>query len=49
MNISPMEMYQCFKRISLFKRLVLDCYDVMHTQSLKHISEDLVEDLLNWE
>ena len=34
MNISPMEMYQRLKRVDLFKRLVLDCYDVMHTQSL---------------
>lgn len=36
-------------RVDLFKRLVLDCYDVMHTQSLKHVSEDLVEALSNWE
>ena len=49
MNISPMEMYQRLKRVDLFKRLVLDCYDVMHTQSLKHVSEDLVEALSNWE
>ena len=48
-NISPMEMYQRLKRVDLFKRLVLDCYDVMHTQSLKHVSEDLVEALSNWE
>jgi len=44
-----MEMYQRLKRVDLFKRLVLDCYDVMHTQSLKHVSEDLVEALSNWE
>ena len=49
MNISPMEMSQRLKRVDLFKRLVLDCYDVMHTQSLKHVSEDLVEALSNWE
>lgn len=49
MNISPMEMYQRLKRVGLFKPLVLDCYDVMHTQSLKHVSEDLVEALTNWE
>lgn len=49
MNISPMEMYHRLKQVDLFKRLVLDCYDVMHTQSLKHVSEDLVEALLNWE
>lgn len=49
MNISPTEMYQRLKQVDLFQRLVLDCYDVMHTQSLKHVAEDLVEALRNWE
>lgn len=49
MNISPMEMYQRLEKVNLLKRLVLDCYDVMHTQSLQHVSEDLVEALRNWE
>ena len=49
MNISPMEMYQRLEKVNLLKRLVLDCYDVMHTQSLQHVSEDLVEALHNWE
>lgn len=43
MNISPMEMYQRLEKVNLFKRLVWDCYDIMHTQSLQHVSEDLVE------
>ena len=38
MSISPMEM-----------RRRLDCYDVMHTQSLRHVAEDVVEALRNWE
>lgn len=49
MNISPMEMYQRLEKVNLLKRLVLDCYDVMHTQSLQHVSEDLIEALSNWE
>ena len=49
MNISPMEMYQRLEKVNLFKRLVWDCYDIMHTQSLQHVSEDLVEALRNWE
>ncbi|WP_301061510.1 DUF3791 domain-containing protein [Phocaeicola sp.] len=49
MNISPMEMYRRLERVNLFKRLVWDCYDVMHTQSLQHVAEDLVEALHNWE
>ena len=49
MNISAMELSHRLKRGDLFTRLVLDCYDVMHTHSLKHVSEDLVEALSNWE
>lgn len=49
MNISPMEMYRRLEKVNLLKRLVLDCYDVMHTQSLQHVAEDLVEALHNWE
>ena len=30
-------------------RLLLDNYEVMHTQSLKHVGEDVVEALKNWE
>ena len=40
MRISPMEMR---------RRLELDCYDVMHTQSLRNVAEDVVEALRNWE
>lgn len=49
LNISPADMYQRLKKVNLFKPLILDCYDVMHTQSLKHVSEDVAEALLNWE
>ena len=49
MGISPMDMYQRMEKVNLVKRLLLDCYDVMHTQSLKHVAEDVVEALLNWE
>ena len=49
MGISPMDMYQRMEKVNLVKRLLLDCYDVMHTQSLKHVAEDVVEAFLNWE
>lgn len=47
MNIPPTEMYRRLKRVGLFKPLLLDCYDVMHTQSLQHVSEDVVKALQN--
>lgn len=49
MGISPMEMYRRLEKVDLVKRLLLDLYDVMHTQSLKHVAEDVAEALRNWE
>lgn len=49
MNVSPMEMHQRLLQVGLLQRLILDCYDVMHTQSLKHVAEDVVEALRNHE
>lgn len=49
MHISPMEMRRRLEKVGLVRRLLLDCYDVMHTQSLKHVAEDVVEALRNRE
>ena len=49
MSISPMEMRRRLEKVGLVRRLLLDCYDVMHTQSLRHVAEDVVEALRNWE
>lgn len=49
MRISPMEMRRRLEKVGLVRRLLLDCYDVMHTQSLRHVAEDVVEALRNWE
>ncbi len=49
MGISPMEMRRRLEKMNLIKRLLLDNYEVMHTQSLKHVGEDVVEALKNWE
>ena len=42
MGISPMEMRRRLEKMNLIKRLLLDNYEVMHTQSLKHVGEDVV-------
>lgn len=49
LGVSPVEMRRRLVRVDLLQRLIFDCYDVMHTQSLKHVAEDIVEALLNWE
>lgn len=45
MGISPMEMRRRLEKMNLIKRLLLDNYEVMHTQSLKHVGEDVAEAL----
>ena len=49
LKVSPQEMQQRLVRVNLLQRLILDYYDVMHTQSLKHVAEDVVMALLAWE
>ena len=44
-----MEMRRRLEKVGLVRRLLLDCYDVMHTQSLRNVAEDVVEALRNWE
>ena len=48
-HITPMEMHHRLEKVGLLRRLLLDCYDVMHTQSIQHVAEDVVEALNNWE
>ena len=48
-QITPMEMHHRLEKVGLLQQLLLDCYDVMHTQSIQHVAEDVVEALDNWE
>jgi hypothetical protein len=49
MHISSMEMHRRLVRVGLLRHLLLNYYDVMHTQSLGHVAEDVIEALNNWE
>lgn len=49
MGISSMEMYNRLKQVDLIDRLLFDCYEPLHSQSLKHVAEDVIEALSNWE
>lgn len=48
-GISVNEMYRRLDRVNLVQSLLIDCYDVMHTQSLQIVAQDVVEALENWE
>ncbi len=47
--ITPSEMQQRLARVNLIERLLFKQYEAMHSQSLKHVAEDVVEALYNWE
>ena len=49
MGISSMEMYNRLKRVDLIEQLLFDCYEVLHSQSIKHVAENVIEALSNWE
>lgn len=49
MGISSMEMYNRLKRVDLVEQLLFGCYEVLHSQSIKHVAEDVIEALSNWE
>ncbi len=48
-NMTPTEMRMRLARVDLIRRLLFDQYETMHSQSLIHVAEDVVEALYNWE
>ena len=49
MGITATELYNRLKRVGLIKRLLIDCYDVLHTESIKGVIWNVKEALKNWE
>lgn len=49
MGISDTELFNRLKRLGLIKRLLIDCYDVLHTESISGVVWNIKEALKNWE
>ena len=49
MGITTTELYNRLKRVGLIKRLLLDCYDVLHAESISGVVWNVKEALKNWE
>ena len=49
LGITPLAMYRRLKRQDLIHRHLLRHYDLLHTQSLDYVAEDIAETLQNWE
>ncbi|MBP5742374.1 MAG: DUF3791 domain-containing protein [Paludibacteraceae bacterium] len=49
LGISPQAMYRRLKKQDLIHRRLFLHYDLLHTQSLNYVAEDIAETLQNWE
>lgn len=49
MSVPASEMYRRLQKQDLIKQRLFKHYDLLHTQSIQWVSDDLVETLLNWE
>ena len=49
MNISPSDMLRRLQKQDLIKQRLFKHYDLLHTQSIQWVADDLIETLKNWE
>jgi len=49
LHISGNEMEKRLQKQDLIHKHLLGQYEMLHTQSMDYVSEDVVETLLNWE
>ena len=49
LGITPLEMYRRLKRQGLIQQRLIRHYDLLHTQSLDYVADDIADTLKNWE
>jgi len=49
LGITPQEMLRRLEKQDLIRRRLLRHYDILHTQSLDYVANDIVDTLQNWE
>ena len=49
LNISGLEMEQRLQKQDLIHKRLIGQYEMLHTQSLDYVADDISETLLNWE
>lgn len=49
LNISGLEMEQRLQKQDLIHKRIIGQYEMLHTQSLDYVADDISETLLNWE
>lgn len=49
LNISGSEMEERLQKQDLIRRRLIGQYEMLHTQSLEYVADDIAETLINWE
>lgn len=49
LNISGQEMEKRLEKQDLIRQRLIGQYEMLHTQSIDYVADDIVETLLNWE
>lgn len=48
-GVAPEEMYERMNRINLIEEYILPCYDVLHSESRKNVTADIIRTMEMWE
>lgn len=46
---SYQEIFARMKRVGMIENYILPCYDVLHTESREHVTDNMIECLTTWE
>ncbi len=49
LNISGQEMEERLEKQGLIRQRLIGQYEMLHTQSIDYVADDIIETLLNWE
>lgn len=49
LNVSGQEMEERLEKQDLIRQRLIGQYEMLHTQSIDYVADDIVETLLNWE
>lgn len=49
MGVSTIDLYNRLKRYDLVRRLLFDCYDTLHAESIEGVVWNVTQALSNWE
>ncbi|MBQ0056712.1 MAG: DUF3791 domain-containing protein [Bacteroidales bacterium] len=49
LNISGQQMEERLQKQDLIRKRLIDQYEMLHTQSLDYVADDIAETLQNWE